>query len=162
MSANEPLIRPAARGDLKACADIVNAHIDALAWLPRIMDRETVEAAFLAAFQNGRVMRVADLEGVIVGYSSAEPRAPRPALLHALYLRPHMRGRGIGRRLLDRVKADFPDGFELTVFAPNDGARRFYEREGLVEDPARYEEETQEGVPTHLMAWHGAGGSLPR
>ena len=96
MSTGEPLIRPAEPADLQACADIVNDHIDALDWLPRTADRATIEDAFRSGLANGRVMRVADLDGTIVGYTSAEPRRGRPAHLHALYLRPHMRGLGLG------------------------------------------------------------------
>ena len=149
------IVRPATETDLQACADIVNDHIDALAWLPRTASRRTIEEAFQTAFAEGRLMRVAECEGRVIGYSSAEPREDWPAHLHALYLRPAFRRQGIGKRLLDATKADFPDGVELTVFEPNGKAKRFYEREGLIEDEARRDDETEEGVATLMMVWTG-------
>ena len=44
---------------------------------------------------------------------------------------PDAQSRGAGTALLERVKAERPDGFELWVFQRNDGALRFYERHGL-------------------------------
>ena len=151
-----PILRAATVADLRACADIVNDHIDALAWLPRRASRRTVEEAFHVAFADGRNIMVAEADGRVIGYSSVEPREGRPAHLHALYLRPAYRRQGIGKRLLDMAKARFAEGFELTVFEPNGKAKRFYEREGLVEDETRRDDETEEGVPTLMMVWRGA------
>lgn len=57
--------------------------------------------------------------------------ALEPATLENLYVDVGWQGRGIGKMLLDLAKALRPNGFTLYTFQANDGARRFYEREGL-------------------------------
>jgi GNAT superfamily N-acetyltransferase len=50
--------------------------------------------------------------------------------LQQLFVAPSMQGNGVGKHLLDFVKAQRPGGFYLTT--PTEGrAARFYEREGL-------------------------------
>ena len=66
-----------------------------------------------------------------------EPRwATHPSHLHVDLL-PRVRGRGIGRLLLERVRAqlaaDGSPGLHLEVSAANPGAVAFYRRSGLVE-----------------------------
>lgn len=56
-----------------------------------------------------------------------------PTFLDGLYVRPDLKGQGIGSLLLDVVDATHPDGYELWVFESNAGARRLYARRGLVE-----------------------------
>ena len=52
--------------------------------------------------------------------------------LTQLYVHPEYHNRGIGTALLDHVKRERPDGFQLWTFQANDGARRFYERHGCM------------------------------
>jgi GNAT superfamily N-acetyltransferase len=70
---------------------------------------------------------VAEADGEIVGYAQCTP-----TFLDGLYVTPERKGQGIGSLLLDVVDATHPDGYELWVFESNDGARRLYERRGLV------------------------------
>jgi GNAT superfamily N-acetyltransferase len=70
----------------------------------------------------------AEVDGQIVGFALCTP-----TFLDGLYVRPDMKGRGIGSLLLDVVDATHPDGYELWVFESNTGARRLYEQRGLVE-----------------------------
>jgi GNAT superfamily N-acetyltransferase len=64
----------------------------------------------------------------LLGFASCTP-----TFLNGLYIAPGLTGRGIGSLLLDVVDATHPDGYELWVFESNIGARRLYERRGLVE-----------------------------
>jgi GNAT superfamily N-acetyltransferase len=71
---------------------------------------------------------VADDRGVLLGFALCTP-----TFLDGLYVRPDATGQGIGSLLLDVVDATHPHGYELWVFESNTGARRLYERRGLVE-----------------------------
>lgn len=158
MNSGPVSIRRTRRDDLKACADIVNDYVDDTDWLPRVHSRDAVEIFFQRGFDAGREMWLAERDGRIVGYLSAEPKDP-PAYpyVHALYLRPEARRAGIGKALLDKAKALFPGGFELSRFEPNTDARRFYEREGLMEIRELRNDETEEGVSELRMRWQGSG-----
>jgi GNAT superfamily N-acetyltransferase len=70
-----------------------------------------------------------------------------------LYLDVGWTGRGIGSRLLDHAKQRRPGGFTLWTFQQNDGARRFYERHGLV--PIRFTEGegNEEKTPDVQYRW---------
>ena len=68
-----------------------------------------------------------------------------------------MTGPGLGTRLLDRAKAERPDGLDLWTFQANTGARRFYERHGFVE-VARTDGDNEEGAPDVRLAWRSDGG----
>ena len=148
-----PGVRRAAAYDLPACAAIINDYMDDTEWLPRTTDRKSIEAMFVPALLDRRIIFVAENDGAIAGYLSMDEEA---GFIHALYLRPHAQGKGLGKALLDAAKDARPNGFELTVFEPNVDALRFYIREGLVEVPEGRNDDTEEGVPTLLMRWQGA------
>ena len=79
--------------------------------------------------------------------------------LHELFVDPSFQNRGIGKALLDFTKSKMPDGFWLTTMTINRGARRFYEREGLVHKHDRphpshpnYMHSTYEWTPSPVHA----------
>jgi GNAT superfamily N-acetyltransferase len=74
------------------------------------------------------------------------------AMIHALYLRPRVRGQGWGARLLDQVKAR-SDILTLWAFQANDGARAFYRREGFVEVETTDGAGNDEQLPDVRMVW---------
>ena len=63
------------------------------------------------------------------------------------------RARASARALLDLAKSLRPDGFGLWVFETNAGARRFYERHGLVEVERTDGSDNEERAPDVRMAW---------
>jgi GNAT superfamily N-acetyltransferase len=69
---------------------------------------------------------VAECEGRIIAFAARKDRW----LMH-LYVVPEWTGWGIGQLLLERMLSESPT-LELWTFARNDGARRFYERNGFV------------------------------
>ena len=146
-----PIIRRATAADLAACASIINDYIDQTDWLPRTKPREEIAAMFTPELLESRTILVAEAGGEIVAYLSMSD-----GWVAAVYLVPHVRGTGVGKMLIDRAKAECPDGLELTVFEPNADAKRFYEREGFHEVPERRDDNTEEGVPTLLMRWRRA------
>ena len=146
------IIRPATVADLPACAAIVNDYIDATEWLPRVKSREEIAGFFTPDLIASRTVLVAETGSEVVAYVSVSG----DGFLYAIYLAPAARGRGVGRRLMDEVKSRCPDRIELTVFEPNDDARRFYVREGFVEVPEGRKDDTDEGVPVLLMRWRPA------
>jgi GNAT superfamily N-acetyltransferase len=70
-----------------------------------------------------------------------------------LYLDVGWTGRGIGSALLDHAKRCRPDGFTLWTFQQNEGARRFYERHGLVPIELTEGERNEERTPDVRYEW---------
>jgi ribosomal protein S18 acetylase RimI-like enzyme len=83
-------------------------------------------------------MRVAVIEGRIVGFSATTPES-----VAALYVRVGHIGQGIGSTLLRLAKEDSAGSLWLYTFARNARARRFYERHGFVAVAHGFEPEWQ-------------------
>ena len=145
----DAVIRAARPADLPACAAIINAYIDATDWLPRARPVEEIAAMFSPDLLERRRVLVAEQGGTVVGYASLDPATE---FLASLYLAPAAQGRGVGRQMLDRIKAEAPGGFVLNVWQPNTAARRFYGREGLA---VAGESVDADGLPVWEMAWPG-------
>lgn len=144
------IIRPATPNDLPACAAIINDYIDDTPWLPRTISRGEIEALFNAKMLEDRYFRVAEQGGEVGGYLSMDQSAGH---IHALYLAPGWRCKGAGKLLLDDAKKVGSKGLKLTVFEPNEHAKRFYEREGFGESVGERDDDTKEGFPTLMMRW---------
>jgi GNAT superfamily N-acetyltransferase len=91
---------------------------------------------------------VAEADGELLGFALCTP-----TFLDGLYIRADLKGQGIGSLLLDVVEATHPDGYELWVFESNVGARRLYERRGLVEVERTDGSGNEEKAPDIRMAW---------
>jgi GNAT superfamily N-acetyltransferase len=91
---------------------------------------------------------VAEADGELLGFALCTP-----TFLDGLYVRPDLKGQGIGSLLLDVVEATHPEGYELWVFESNTGARRLYERRGLVEVERTDGSGNEEKAPDIRMAW---------
>ncbi len=76
-----------------------------------------------------------------------------PTFLDGIYIRPDLKGQGIGSLLLDVVEATHPDGYELWVFESNTGARRLNQGRGLVEVEHTDGSGNEEKAPDVRMAW---------
>jgi ribosomal protein S18 acetylase RimI-like enzyme len=58
--------------------------------------------------------------------------AVRSNKIEQLFVHPREQSSGVGKHLLDLVKQERPQGFWLYTQVDNRGARRFYEREGMI------------------------------
>ena len=109
--------------ELAACADLyVRVLRETFTWQPP--ERHRPED-FIRAAQDEEVY-VAVEDGQILGLVAIY----RPQnFLHSLYV--DVRGRGVGKALLDHVAALADGPLSLKVQAPNHKAQRFYAREGF-------------------------------
>jgi GNAT superfamily N-acetyltransferase len=137
-------IRHAGPPDVPACAAIKNAWIDEAEWMPRVHPAGDMERHYRSVFPDREVFVAGDggVEGFLV-LDGAE--------VTALFVARAARGRGVGAALLGRAKAG-RDRLALWTFVANEGARRFYAREGFRE-VRRTEGENEEGLPDVLLRW---------
>ena len=145
---SEAVFRPARAEDAAACAAIFNNWVDATAWMPRVHPADDVERHYREHVLATCSVTVAEAEGAVVGFVAVDGEG----YVAGLYLAPEARGRGVGAALVAAAKARRPEGLTLWTFVANEGARRFYAREGFVE-AGRTGGENEEGLPDVLYEW---------
>lgn len=121
------ILSPATAADAPAIANILTGWIAATPWMPRIHTRAS-EAGFARLLVDRGWTTVAKNENRVLGFLSRDASE-----IHALYLAPFARGKGVGTALLDHAKMA-RETLGLYTFQSNEGACRFYLREGFVED----------------------------
>ena len=145
-------LRPARAGDAPALAAILSGWIDATPWMPRIhtYDEDRGFARHLIAEMEVTVCcrrPLGLLRGRPLGFL-----ARRDHFIHALYLAPEARRRGLGRRLLRAAKAESGD-LTLWCFQSNGPARAFYASEGFREVEFGDGSGNDEGLPDVRLEW---------
>jgi ribosomal protein S18 acetylase RimI-like enzyme len=84
---------------------------------------------------------IAESDGDVVGYAVSRHRRPRAAHLNDIYVRPHVRTRGVAKELLatvtEEMRARGVEVMTLGVDVTNDVARTVYRRLGFREDSVR-------------------------
>lgn len=143
-------IRPAIPGDAPACAAILQGWLDATPWMPNLHTLAGTEV-FCRHDLIERQHTVVAGEPV-AGFLSVSPET---ATVTALYVAEGRRSRGMGARLLDHAKGK-AEVLVLWTFVANEGARRFYEREGFRES-RRTDGDNDEGLPDILYRWSRDG-----
>lgn len=141
----QPVIENAAPSDAAPLGAILSDWIEETDWMPRLHTRDADRAYVADLIQAGGV-RVARFGDTPIGFLFE-----RDCHLGALYLAAEARGQGVGKRLLESLKADC-DHIDLWTFEANTGARRFYEREGFRTDE-RTDGDNAEGLPDLRMIW---------
>lgn len=116
---------------------------------PPIHSDDEVRAWFAEVVLAERVTWVAEVDGAVVGLLVLDG-----PWVDQLYVDPARTGQGLGSRLLERAKAEGPEGLDLWTFQANTGARRFYARQGFAE-VARTDGDNEEGAPDVRLAWPG-------
>ncbi len=89
-------------------------------------------------------------EGEIRGFAGLQEN-----YLAGIFVKNSCRSKGVGRKLLDHVKAT-RSFFFLHVYAENERAVAFYRREGLEVVSGQTEEDT--GRAEYTMRWNGSAG----
>lgn len=151
MPTDEVMIRSAGPEDLRAVAEVHLAAREAAvpAMPPLVRTADEVRDFHAALDLHQRELWVAETDGVV---AYAEVKGD---WLDDLYVHPQAQRHGIGSAMLDLVKSERPGGFLLWVFESNVGARRFYERHGLVTLETTDGSGNEERSPDVRMAWPG-------
>ena len=144
-------IVPAAPRHASACATILDDWIEATEWVPRLHDRASIEWFVGEVVFAMRHAWVAERGGETVGFIAVSIENE----VTALHVRAADRGAGTGRALLDRARRAHPEGLTLWTFRANEGARRFYAREGFREI-ARTDGDNEERLPDIRLEWRAA------
>ena len=137
-------MRLAVADDACRCAGIVNAWIDQTEWMPRKHAHDDVERYYRDVVFKDRTVWVSGKP--VDGFLAFEDRE---RIVTALYTA--LPGTGRGKALLDHVKERLT-GLRLWTFVANEGARRFYAREGFCE-VERTEGDNEEGLPDVCLSW---------
>ena len=140
-------IRRAVPKDTDACADILNAWIDAREWMPRIHSAQAVRDFYRDFVYAKRELYVAG--DPPVGFMALDRDDD---YVTALYVA--VPGQGLGKRFLDFAKRG-RDVLRLWTFQANEAAQRFYRREGF-EEERRTDGDNEEGLPDILFRWAAA------
>lgn len=144
-------IRRAGAEDGIAVARMVLASRRAyLPYLPQVHPDDDVER-WITGLLGRATAWIAEREDFPIGIAVVDA-----GFLDQLYLSPGETGQGLGLALLNRAKEASRGGLKLYVFQRNEGARRFYEREGFVVISASDGSENEEREPDLLLQWHPA------
>ncbi|MGN5139749.1 N-acetyltransferase [Aeromonas sp. 164P] len=138
------MIRPLSATDLDAAVELwyqtsVQAHdfIPAAFWHEQ---QAAMRDIYLPASK-----RVYEEDGQLLGFISWYQGS-----VAAIFIAPRWQSQGLGRQLLEHLKARY-DRLELTVYAENEQARRFYSRNGFKEGEQQLCEHS--GRPELVMHW---------
>jgi GNAT superfamily N-acetyltransferase len=149
-------LRPARVADADALAAIhTRSRLAAMPWLPVLHDEEETRGWMRGIVLPHQQVLVAERDGRPVGFA-----AVAGDWLEQLYVEPEAIGTGVGRALLDAVKADHPAGLSLHVFTRNERARRFYEAGGFALVGRGDGSANEEREPDCVYRWPGVGAPV--
>ena len=122
-------------------------------WIPLVHEEEETRGWMRGIVLADQRVLVAERDGRPVGFAAVSD-----GWLEQLYVEPEAIGTGVGRPLLDAVKAEHPAGLSLYVFTRNERARRFYEAAGFVLVDEGDGSGNEEREPDCLYRWPGVAG----
>ena len=141
---------PAHLGHLPHLLAILWAFTRVTPWLPRVRSHAYEAWLMGRIIRRGWVRVIRDAQGP-AGFIARDG-----ARIHALYVHPRARRRGMGRDLLRDAKSGCAR-LELWVAAAYLPARRFYAAQGFDEVLCSQGLGNDEGLPDVLMVWSGEG-----
>ncbi len=147
----ELILRAATEADIPAISQLATdsfiakfGHLYSAENLHAFLAESLSEAAIAAELANpARLYRLAEADGRLVGYCKLgltcgfpeHARGANVMELKQLYTDPNATGMGIGGALMDWAMGEFSarkaDEVQISVYAYNDGAHRFYRRYGF-------------------------------
>lgn len=142
-------LRAARATDGEVIAQILHRARETMAFIPQDLHTFDETRGFVRTVLLARQdVIVAEREGSVIGFAALEGR-----MLTQLYVAPPFFGQGTGTRLLAEAMSRAPEGLDLWVFAPNQGAIRLYERYGFRTMKQTDGSGNEERVPDRLMSW---------
>lgn len=139
------MIRPLSVTELDAAVELwYQASVQAHDFIPATFWREQQAAmrdSYLPASKSWGYEEDGQLLGFLSWYQGS---------VAALFISPDHQSHGLGRQLLEHLKAQY-DRLELTVYAENEQARRFYSRNGFKKGEQQLCEHS--GRPELVMHW---------
>ncbi|UWQ11431.1 GNAT family N-acetyltransferase [Aliiroseovarius crassostreae] len=139
-------ITPATPDQAPAIANILSQWNAATPWMPRVHSRAS-EKEFATRLVARGWVSVAQEQGRVLGFL-----ARAQGEIHALYVAPHARGRGIGGALVDHAK-QASNRLTLYTFVANEAAQRFYLRKGFHEVARGDGRDNDEALPDIRYEW---------
>ena len=142
-------LRPADPLDAGATGDILWRFQNKTGWMPNLYSKaETV--AFCGTMIDRNWVTVAVLGGVVTGFLARDR-----GFIHSLFVASEETGKGVGTALLNDAKGR-SDVLDLKTFVANEGAQRFYLREGFVENGRGDGSDNDENLPDIAYRWRKA------
>ncbi len=135
---------PLDAGRLAAIMGDANAR---LGWLPKLYSGAQ-EIMFTGQLIDAGWVRVAECDAETAGFM-----ARRGNEIHALYLRPHLQGRGIARALMQEAQRE-ADTLGLWSYEQNARAARFYRKAGFHEVTRTDGAGNDARLPDIRFEWH--------
>lgn len=140
---NDLSIRSATRADLPGLAGIVLEWERRTAWMHSAYTAQEI-AGFLSDAFNDRLILISGYPAI--AYLAFNPKRQRIGGLYS-----NVRGKGVGKALIDAIK-EGRTYLWLNTHKPNLAAQKFYKREGFVEVPNEGVEPSNI-VPELRMEW---------
>ncbi|MCR9269353.1 MAG: GNAT family N-acetyltransferase [Hyphomonadaceae bacterium] len=137
----EPRFRAALPSDYAAIAAIWNESWKSTGVeSPEQLSDADLKARLVTLVDQGARLIAVEQAGELAGLILLKPAE---TCLSQLFLTPQWQGNGLGQSCLQFVRREFPDGFWLTVAEANDGAVRFYKRNGLTRESRVWRDDYQ-------------------
>lgn len=141
-----PCLRPADPTHAGALGEILHRFQAETEWMPELYSGAEA-IAFCGAMIDRGWVTLAELDGTVAGFIARDRDE-----ICALYVAPAARGHGIGRLLIEDAKRS-ADRLMLKTWQVNEGARRFYRRQGFVEIARGDGADNDENLPDVILVW---------
>ncbi|MFZ7090338.1 GNAT family N-acetyltransferase [Primorskyibacter sp. 2E233] len=142
------LLRHARSTDAGKLGAMISEAVAAFDWKP-LLHSGAEDIDHVGKMIDRGWVTVAAQGGAVVGFIAREE-----SRIHALYVTAQAQGSGIGTALLNTAK-EAVSRLELWTFQANEGAQRFYEREGFVVDRRTDGADNDEKLPDVHYVWQG-------